>query len=584
MRSIDGALKAKFESALQTKAANADPSAVIWISRPTVPLTDPEFLDRETVATAAGLTACDVAVRRPRADREADRVYLAYLDQNGAHVVSAATTVKLSDYVWETEPFSAPGASDVAIAFDGTMPKKPDGTAQFVTEMRPWVFWIDGGVLRGRILGLLGDTTLAAANAEKVSAVRATWDAAASVDFGLVVFFTLNGALYYRQLIGGDWKDAVPVTFGPPGVTWTDIRAFRTWDYRVGVQALGSDGKVYELFTQFQGLAKHSGEHVELDVARARGTLTAVKYTDAATDEHISLSVAAGAPYGGLYRIGVPNIIAAENVAEGADWGRVALFTFDRHLRADEVAAQPTTFHIVDAYDRHFVAQTAELQSDGLTVLLSFLDFNAAAGACTAQYVPGTVRSMADYALEAASFPFTPTGLVPPSVPAPAPVSVENDGDDTIVVTFDRALIGSLSGAASHFTALLSVPEYSPGGETHQETRTPVSVSASGSDTVILTFASGNLTDLTKAHGAITLVYDGAGPLAGEGGPVYPFSETFAPDGLSPKYDQNDAEHIELNVTALGVLTRIYHTAAQNAEHVAFTVAASGTLTHVNDL
>lgn len=584
MRDIDGALKAKYESALQTAAAGADPSAVIWISRPTVPLTDPAFLDRVTVAEAAGLTACDVAVRRPRADREADRVYLAYLDQNGAHVKFAATTVKFEDYVWTDGGFSAPGASDVAIAFDGTMPKKADGTAQFVTAERPWVFWITGGVLKGRILGLLGDTTLASANAEKVSAVRATWAEATGVDFGLVVFFTLNGSLYYRQLIGNEWKDAVPVTFGPPGVTWTDIRAFRTWDYRVGVQALGSDGKVYELFTQFQGLAKHSGEHIALDLSRARGALTAVKYTDTATDEHIALSVAAGAPYGGLYRIGVPQLVFAENVADGADWGRVALFRFDRHLRADEVAAQPTAFHIVDAYGRHFVAQAAELQPDGMTVALTFLNFNAAAGVCSAQYVPGTVHSMADAALEAASFTFTPRNLVPPSVPAPAPVSVENDGDTQIVVTFDRALAGSLTGAASHFSALLSVPDYAPDGALHEETRTPVSVTASGSDTVILTFASGNLTDLTKSDGAITLIYDGAGPLAGEGGPVYPFSETFTPDGLSPKYDQDDAEHIELDLTALGTLIRIYHTDAAEREHIELSVAASGVLTHVNDL
>lgn len=427
MRNIDAALQAKYESALQTAAADADPSAVIWISRPTVPLTDPEFLDRVTVTEAAGITACDVAVRRPRADREADRVYLAYLDQNGAHVKFAATTVRLEDYVWMDGGFSAPGASDVAIAFDGTMPKKVDGTAQFVTAERPWVFWITGGVLKGRILGLLGDTTLASANAEKVSAVRATWDTASDVDFGLVVFFTLNGALYYRQLIGNEWKDAVPVTFGPPGVTWTDIRAFRTWDYRVGIQGLGSDGKVYELFTQFQGLAKHSGEHITLDVARARGALTAVKYTDAATDEHIFLSVAAGAPYGGLYRIGVPQIIEAYNLPdENDDWGHLAVFVFDRHLRADEVAAQPATFRIVDSRGMAFAASAAALGTDGMTLRLTFTDFNGARGVCAATYSPGTVHSMADVALEATSFAFQPQNLVAPSVPAPEVVSVIN--------------------------------------------------------------------------------------------------------------------------------------------------------------
>ena len=583
MRGITPELRAKFESSLQTVAANADPEAVVWISRPTVPLTDPEFLDRAAVAQASGLTACDVAVRRLRADREADRVYLAYVDENGAHVKSAATEVKIEDYVWTDEPFST-AADDVAIAFDGTMPKKPDGSAQFVTESRPWVFWIKDGVLKGRILGLLGETTLANANAGRVSAVRATWDTAASVDFGLVVFFTLNGALYYRQLIAGEWKDAVPVTFGPSGVTWTDIRAFRTWDYRVGVQGLGSDGKVYELFTQFQGLAKHSGEHIELKTA-AQGDMIAIQYIDGQTREHLSLAAAASpGPYGGLYRTGAPQITAAENAAQGADWGRVALFRFDRHLVAAEVAAQPTAFRIVDAYDRAFVAQAAQLLSDGLTVRLTFLDFNGAYGTCTARYVPGTVHSMAGAALEATNCAFTPQHLVPPAVPEPAVVSVENDGDTQIVVTFDGDLTGSLTDAAAHFTAELSVPAWSPGGALHTETRAPVSVAASGSDTIVLTFAAGNLTDLTKSAGDITLIYDGAGPLCGEGGPVFAFSESFTPTGLTPKYDSDDAEHIELAAAVTGALIRVYRTDTQEQGHISLGATVAGVLTHVNDL
>lgn len=583
MRSIDAALKAKFESTLQTKANDADPQAVIWISRPTVPLTDAEFLDQATVLQTSGLTACDVAVRRPRADREADRVYLAYIDENGAHVKFSATEQRLEDYVWTDGGFSA-AASDVAIAFDGTMPKKADGTASFVTEERPWVFWANGGVLKGRILGLLGDVTLASANAEKVSAVRAAWAQATNVDFGLVCFFTLGGALYYRQLIGGEWKDAEPVTFGPPGVTWTDIRAFRTWDYRVGVQGLGSDGKVYELFAQFEGLARHGGEHIELDT-RSVGTLIPVEYHDAQTREHLNLAAAASpGPYGGLYRTGAPQLVEAENIDTGGDWGRTALFRFDRHLDATEVAAQPTAFEIVDAYDRRFVAQTAAVDADGLTVRLGFLNFNGAFGTCTARYVPGTVHSMAGAALLATSCSFTPQHLVPPSVPVPALLSVENSGDTQIIVTFNRALTGSLTGAAPHFTAYLSVPVYSPDGALQTETRTPVSVAASGSDTIVLTFAAGNLTDLNNAVGGITLSYDGAGPLAGEGGPVFPFSETFTPVGLTPKYNIGDLEHIELGMTAAGVLTRIYWTRAQETEHISIGVTASGTLKHIDDI
>lgn len=581
MRNINAALQARFESALQTAAANADPSAVVWISRPTIPLTDGQFLDHQAAIMTSGLTACSVAVRRPAVDREADRIYIAYIDENGAHVKSAAVRDKIRDYVWTDEPFAEP-ADDVAIAFDGRMPKRSDGTAQFVTDARPWVFWIKDGVLKGRVLGLLGDTVLANANAGRVSAIRAGWDSAANMDFGLVCFFTLNGALYYRQLIGREWMDAEHVSFGP-SASWADIAAFRTWDYRVGVQGLTSTGIVYELFTAFQGLGKHGGEHIELKT-RARGYMTEVEYGYARTHEHVELDVAAGAPYGGLYQTGSPIITAAENVADGADWGRVALFTFDRHLRAAEVAASPTAFHIVDSLGGHFVAQSAQLLPDGKTVRLTFLNFNGATGECAATFIPGDVHTMADAALPALSFAFTPRNLVPPSVPAPAVVSVENNGDTEIIVTFSEPLTGSLSHAERNFTARFFAPLYSPGTRLVEAVRKPLYVSASDSDTLVLTFADGNLRALNNAVGLITLEYDGAGPLTGAGGPVYPFAEDFTPTNLTPKYDSSDAEHIELVLYAEGGMTRIYWSQAQEPEHISLSVAASGELTHIKDL
>lgn len=101
---------------------------------------------------------------------------------------------------------------------------------------------------------------------------------------------------------------------------------------------------------------------------------------------------------------------------------------------------------------------------------------------------------------------------------------------------------------------------------------------------LLLLFASGTVGSFRNAAGNITLTYDGAGGLEGEGGPVEDFEETFAPIGLVPKPNQNDAEHIELSLTAVGTLTRIYYTNAQEREHISLAVSASGVLTHVDDL
>ena len=101
---------------------------------------------------------------------------------------------------------------------------------------------------------------------------------------------------------------------------------------------------------------------------------------------------------------------------------------------------------------------------------------------------------------------------------------------------------------------------------------------------LLLLFASGTVGSFRNTAGNITLTYDGAGGLEGEGGPVEDFAETFIPIGLVPKPNQNDAEHIELNLTAVGTLTRIYHTNAREREHISLAVSASGVLTHVDDI
>ena len=423
MRSINDQLEARFKSRFQTAANNADPQAIIWLSRPTVPLTDPIFLEQTVVAELADLTACDVAMRRTRRGREPDRAFVAYISNGTAGVKSAALTPKIEDMIWTAEGFSQ-AADDVAIAFDGRMPRAVDGTAEFVTDERPWVFWTKDGVLKGRILGLLGETELASANATKVTAIRAT---GGERDFGLVVFFLLNGAIYYRQLIDNVWMDAEQVTFGPSGVTWADIAAFRTWDYRTGIQGITTTGDVYELFTQFQGIGRHGAEHLALN-ADVSGEMLEIRYTDSAETENLGISAAVYVgPYGGLYQTGNPAIVSAYNLPDvNDDWGHIAVFVFDRHLVADEVAAQYAAFSIVDNRGTSFVAQSATLGADGKTVTMEFLDFNNARGACSAIYTPGTVHSMADVALVSTSLSFTPQNLIPSAVPAPQVVSVEN--------------------------------------------------------------------------------------------------------------------------------------------------------------
>ena len=438
-RSIDAATLTASKATIQCAAEGNAPRLSFWINRPVTQLVDSHFLETLDISGLGEVGDCSIAVKHTRFGRSADAIYIAFVaggvsnaDGGVAKVYAANSVEAMKRHSFSDTGFQA-AASRVAIAFDGTMPKRVSNTYEFITEAQPWVFWISQGALYTQQLGSTNTITLAEQNCTWVSAVRAMWSEVAGFDFGLCVFFILSGALYYRQRIGGPWYDAevVPVASLPTlasGVTWVEAAASRTWDYRVVLQLKASDGALYEVFTQFGGLGSKGAEHIEVRDVAATGKLTGVTYHDTTETEHIEItSVAAGAPYGGLYSTAVPKIISASNADDGTgNWGKLATFVFDVHLKAAEVAAQASAFSIVDANSVAYNAATATLGADGKTVALTFTDINNARGICKATFTAGTVTSMAGTSLTTCSHSFTPTGLVPTAVPAPEVTEVQN--------------------------------------------------------------------------------------------------------------------------------------------------------------
>lgn len=431
MRSIDAPTLTASLKKVQTKATGADPHLSLWIGRPVTQLTNTQFLETYEVPAITGITDCSIAVRHTTYGRGSDAVYLTYVRDGYAHVIKSKTYTVMARHEFIDAGFSEP-ADHVAIAFDGTMPKHTSDKYEFLTEASPWVFWTSAGVLYARKLGTTDTITLASANCTWADAIRGTWSEIAAFDFGLCCFFIVSGAVYYRQLIGGVWYDAeaIPAAALPTvdsGITWTQLSCSRTWDWRIVLQLKASDGKMYELFTQFMGIGSKSAEHLEINSVTAAGSMTKVNYSDTAEDEHIEMSVSAGAPYGGLYSTAAPTITSAYNVDNGAgDYGKQAVFVFDVHLVAAEVAAQYSAFTIVDANNVVYTASTATLGADGKTVTLTFADFNNATGTCVAKYTAGTVTTMASTVMATVTKSFTPTGLVPTAIPVPQVMEVTN--------------------------------------------------------------------------------------------------------------------------------------------------------------
>ena len=427
MRSLSASMRRKVASRIQ--AGENGMSASLWVGRPTTPLTDDSFLEKQTVLYSSNITKTSMAVCHPNLSRGATTVYIAYIDSGELKVTKAQYTDVMDRHIWEPVEFSE-WAEDVSICFDGTMPKAPSGWVEFKTEEDPWVFWCLNGVLYGKKLYDTGDPlVLAKANCSAVSSVRAMWSSHGGFDFGLVIFFLLNGQLYYRQLINGEWMDAEVVSFGPAGVKWEDIAAFRTWDYRIGIQGKSTDGAYYEMFTQFMGIGKQNTEHIEVRDVRAEGFMTEIRYRNTKEAEHIELSdVSAGAPYGGLYSLDMPVLYSAYNTEdENGDWGTTVVAVFSNYLVADQVSSNYLQFSLVDSWGAAYYPASATLGSDGKTVTLRFADFNPAYGVCEIRYTPGTVYSMATVQMEVTSLSFTPQNLSPPDIPQPEVEAIWNE-------------------------------------------------------------------------------------------------------------------------------------------------------------
>jgi hypothetical protein len=518
MRTISSSLAAKFKQPVQADSTKSAPALDLWISRPVVPLVNDYFLEQQEMGDGGEVTALDIAVCHPRHRRQSTRIYIATVENGRARVESSPFRQAMETHLWVDSGFDEP-AEDVAIAFDAATKNDTRGRSEFVTEEQPWVFWVNEGALYGRELDSDITLTLAETNCTKCTAIRAAGSTLGGFDYGLCLFFLLGGSIYVRQYMDGEWMDAEPVNFGP-NVVWTDIAASRSWDYRIVLQAMASDGTVYELFTQYMGIGQRNTEHIEVKNVEAKAELAEIRKTDTKYTEHIEIAaIDAGSLYGGLYSMSLPSFRSARNVPveamdeEGTayeDWGKVVLVELAVHLEPTSVASNTARFVLTDSKGKSFVAASAEpINANGLTLKLTFADFNMASGTCTITYTPGTVNTMYGLTAEAMSVQFTPENLIAPSVSAPEAVSawlLEPDGTK-IAVRFTEEIV---SGADTTAGWNVTVPEfdYVPGGTLQQQERTVTEITGYAGTTINIDFSEAALTDIMFNRGGISLEVD----------------------------------------------------------------------------
>lgn len=417
MRYIDPELKNRIQKAQQTLYENAEPSIQAWIARPHPSLLSPLFLERTTeIGGLSSVSSVAITMRRPLINRAADRIYIAVRDGTVGKVFYSTQTADISQHMWYLLQ-TIPNVQDITICFDGIMKKNIRQRIEFVTVgAMPYVIWTtSSGEMYAQVVG--DDTTrviLATENVSAVAAVRGYKSELAGLDQGLIVFFLLAGSLYFRTLISGVWEDGQPVNFGPSG-TWVDLAANRTWDYRLVVQMQDSSGRVVELITRTEGIAKQNTEHIELTNIRTDANRIGVTYRDTDDAEHIELgdiSVSAALPWGATTN----SVTRIANVNNGSgDWGRFI------EIEVEYPWYSLPAIVLEDVNTSQIIPQEGMILTDGvLSIEISHtLEFgiNAVLGDIRTTISGGTNEAGIVYDQMVTTF--TPTNLVPPIMNPP---------------------------------------------------------------------------------------------------------------------------------------------------------------------
>lgn len=587
MRVIPHDISDRVARTMQTAANNANPSADIWISRPNTALVSDAFLERQTIFDTT-VTDASIAVCHPRFKADNTMIFIGYVSDGKARVISALTKSKMDEHTWLSHAFEA-DADSVSISFDGVMKMGVDDKIEFVTETSPWIFWSSEGVLYTQKLDSGNEPeVLAVANCTDVSAICATDSSTSSFNFGLIVFFVLAGTLYYRQLIGGEWMDGVPVSYAPTNIV--EIAAFRTWDHRVGVQMKTEDGKVHEIYTQYMGIGKRSTEHVSINDVRATGRFVPVTYHDTVNEENISISeiTAFGKTTWGLSSVPVK----VENLDDGTgNYGFYVKVHLDHPVT--NVDGTYTRFKMEDSVGIKYVCNDAYSDDDCMSIVLQFMNFNLSEGNdLTLTYTAESPHILSPAAnFNSFEYTFTPVGLVRPDIPVPEPVRglVTSINGTGLVIEFTKDIISlTVVDNEDNFTVSFQTYDFVPGGSltTVNRTVTSIGIDETNPCKLHLGFDSGVTNSLQNCVGDIKVVYTN-GTIYGEGGPVANFEITFTPDDMAYKYNPNvETGHVEIgDVTAVGNLIEVVYHNTNDAENISISeISAVGTLTHIDDL
>lgn len=375
-----------------------------------------------------------IAVRHNLVDP--DKVYVAYVSAaNVLTVKSAVITARAEGMTWTTELTQA-NCAFCSLAFDGDFMRDPDNPQDrviFRTDNLPWLFYSTvTGQLMGGIIGTTYETVVGAnvTSFDAIRGVRGLMGTNHGIDEGLLVFYVLDGVVFYRPYKYGEWGDQEIVSIAPENIV--NIKAERTFDWRIVLQVEDTLGKLYEVFTESYVSGNTNVEFLQILPAKIDFTVTDIRYHNAqAPVEYLTILPPALTV---MPRWAVATLMAdADNIAYTDleidvenDYGYKVRIVWE-HPVSGETSAY-SSFLLVDSEETEFAPVSMEY-IDNYTIDVLFQNFNNAVGKVTVQYSGVGILGEIGQSTPATSISFTPTGLVPYVPEPPVVVSIINIQD-----------------------------------------------------------------------------------------------------------------------------------------------------------
>lgn len=582
MRPISEDLKARILKAHQTIYENAEPRIWAEVLRPRTAIFNKRFWQESIITKSQAADLTSIAAKRT--GEYTETVFAAYVKSGNLTVKSSNLVFPVNNMLWETR-LTRSGIAHAALCFDGYYKRKSRYKVDFFTGDLPYLFTTDaGGKLEGGVLGE-DPQTIVAGNVTAFDATRGIASEYGNIDHGVVVFYIIDGDVFYRHLIDGQWSDQEQVEIAPAGAA--KVHVSRVFDWRYVLQVETTAGKVFEVFSRQYYSGWVGVEKLSATVSGFKLEVHEVNQVGAKLAEQITASVS-GFSVAALWAVQT-DLVYAENVSFTDldqeiedDYGYKILASFAHGVSG--VEDDGLGFKLVDEDGAEF-GSVSVLQTSERDIEIIFQNFNNASGTVSLVYTDPTAKGEAGQAIATTSVDFLPTGLVPSIVVGPEPVDVWNTDEQTILIEFDKNIVSI--GSQDGFVVSGQEPLYAPAGPLALTEYEIDSIAATVDPKVIQI----NLTydgRLKHPQSEITIDFDGT--IYGPGGSlVEPFSEVFEAEVDPVWFNPGDPEQLTATVSAFSLTVsevtshELQTTGADN--HLTATVGAfSVTVTKVGDL